>query len=231
MPELINLFPLTIYKNLVGLDLDERQKLIDLIIDMEKKSTNNLIKKNGESWLGDINGYENLQLNDNFDKLFSLIVVNIKKYIELLHVDCSQLDIYIQRSWATISRGVENILPHNHHQSHLSFAYYLKKNDDDSKITLHDAAKQNEFIPQLFSSGSINKKNIIKKRDVTNSPLITIPAKVDEIIIFPSKSLHSTQPGIKNNERISISADILILAKNSNQLEHLIPPIENWKKF
>ena len=128
MHELIHLFPLTIYKNLVGLDLKERKKLIDLILEMEKKSLkNNLDKKEKQSWLGDINGYENLQLNSQFDQLFNLIVLNIKKYIDFLNVDINQLDIYIQRSWPTISRGGENIVPHSHHQSHISFAYYLKK--------------------------------------------------------------------------------------------------------
>jgi uncharacterized protein (TIGR02466 family) len=231
MSQLINLFPLSIYKNLVGLDLKERAKLIALILTMEKESIKNLDKKESHSWLGDVNGYENLQLNNQFNKLFNLIIFNIKKYMEMLNVNSDQFDIYIQRSWPTISRGNENIPPHKHHQSHLSFAYYLKKSEDDSKISFHDSELQNEFIPQLFTSRSIAKKNIIKKRDLLSSPTVQIPAEEDEIIIFPSKSRHSTQAGINNNERISISADISFLAKNSVGLEHLIPPLENWKKF
>ena len=231
MHELIHLFPLTIYKNLVGLDLQERKKLIALILIMEKESIKNLSKKESHSWLGDVNGYENLQLDNRFTELFDLIIFNIKKYMEMLNINSDQFDIYIQRSWPTISRGNENIPPHKHHQSHLSFAYYLKKDKDDSKISFHDNALQNEFIPQLFSSRSVAKKNIIKKRDLLSSPIIQIPADEDEIIIFPSKSRHSTQAGIKNNERISISADISFLAKNSVDLEHLTPPLENWKKF
>jgi len=231
MHELINLFPLTIYKNLVGLDLEERNKLIELILNMEKESLKNLNKKESHSWLGDVSGYENLQLNSQFNKLFDLIISNIRKYIDSMNIDSDQLNIYIQRSWATISRGIENIPPHKHHQSHISFAYYLKKNENDSKISFHDSVVQNEFIPLLFSSRSIAKKNIIKKRDLLSSPIVQIPAKEDEIIIFPSKSRHSTQPGGNNDERISISADISLLVKNSDGLEHLTPPLENWKKF
>ena len=70
MSQLINLFPLSIYKNLVGLDLKERAKLIALILTMEKESIKNLDKKESHSWLGDVNGYENLQLNNQFNKLF-----------------------------------------------------------------------------------------------------------------------------------------------------------------
>ena len=232
MHELIHLFPLTIYKNLVGLDLKERKKLIDLILEMEKKSLkNNLDKKEKQSWLGDINGYENLQLNSQFDQLFNLIVLNIKKYIDFLNVDTDQLDIYIQRSWPTISRGGENIVPHSHHQSHISFAYYLKKNENDSKIVFHNSAAQNEFVPKLFSSISVAKKSIIKKIDLLCAPVVQVSSKEDEIIIFPSKSRHSTEPGSDNVERISISADISIVVKNSDGLEHFIPPLKNWKKF
>ena len=231
MHELINLFPLTIYKNLVGLDLKEREKLIALILEMEKETLKNIDKKENHSWLGDVNGYENLQLNSQFDRLFNLIMSNIKKYIDSMNVDSDQLDIYVQRSWATISRGIENIPPHKHHQSHISFAYYLKKNDNDSKISFHNSAAQNEFVPLLFSSKSVAKKNIIKKRDLLSSPIVQIPTKEDDIVIFPSKSRHSTQPGGNNDERISISADISIIVKNSDGLEHLTPPLKNWKKF
>ena len=58
-----------------------------------------------------------------------------------------------------------------------------------------------------------------------------IPTKEDEIVIFPSKSSHSTQAVGNNDERISISADISIVVKNSNGLEHLTPPLKNWVKF
>ena len=229
--QIINLFPLTVYKNSVGLQLEERKKLIDLILIMEKESMKNLNEKKSHLWLGDINGYENLQLNSQFSKLFDLIMFNIKRYIELLNIDSDQLNIYIQRSWATISRGSVNIPPHKHHQSHLTFAYYLKKNEDESEISFHDSALQNEFIPRIFSSLSVEKKNIVIKRDILTSPVVQVVAQEDEIVIFPSKSLHSTQVGVNNKERISISADIVFLAKNSGELEHLSPPIENWKKF
>ncbi len=231
MPEIINIFPLTIYKNPLGLQEQEREKLIEKIIDMEKINKVKTNKIQGEAWLGDVNGHENLHLNKDFDNLFKLISIHIKKYIEVLNIDSSQIDIYCQRSWATISRGKENIRRHAHHQSNISFAYYLKKKEDDSKIIFHDSAKQNEFIPQFFHSSSINLKKIIKKRDLTNSPMVHIDTKEDDIVVFPSKTLHSTQSEIQNNERISIAADISILAKTSENLEHMTPPIEKWKKI
>ena len=61
--------------------------------------------------------------------------------MEALQVDHNQLEIFIQRSWATISKEKENIALHKHLQSHLSFAY-LNHNQD-------------QFILFLFSKDSI----------------------------------------------------------------------------
>ncbi len=53
----------------------------------------------------------------------------------------------------------------------------------------------------------------------------------DDIVIFPSKTLRSTDQIKTNNDRISVSGDIIFLAKDTNTLEHLTPSFENWKKL
>ena len=94
---------------------------------MEKKSKNLNYKSKNQAWTGDTQGYENLHNNVKFKKLFGEIENHIKKYLELLNIDLEQIDIFFQRAWSTISKGAENISPHAHDQSHISFAYYLKK--------------------------------------------------------------------------------------------------------
>ena len=60
---------------------------------------------------------------------------------------------------------------------------------------------------------------------------IALPIKENDIILFPSKTSHSTDQIETNNERISISGDVIFLAKNTNIIEHLTPHFENWKKL
>ena len=98
-------------------------------------------------------------------------------------------------------------------------------------MVFFDENRHNEFLPGLFTSKSVNKKKVITKRDLTNTSTILFEANEDEIVIFPSKTLHGTQSNINNDDRISISADIIIHAKVSSGLEHLVPPINKWKKF
>ena len=79
------------------------------------------------------------------------------------NIDLEKIDIFFQRAWSTISKGAENISPHAHDQSHISFAYYLKKNSTDSKIVFLDENRSNEIIPRLFTSKSVDKKKSLKK--------------------------------------------------------------------
>ena len=59
--------------------------------------------------------------------------------------------------------------------------------------------------------------------------MVLFDAKENDIVIFPSKTVHGTQINTPNDERISISADITITAKESSGLEHLTTPLEKWK--
>ena len=55
--------------------------------------------------------------------------------------------------------------------------------------------------------------------------------KEDDIVIFPSKTPHGTEQIKTNDERISISGDVIFLAKDTNLIEHITPNFNNWKKL
>ena len=229
--KIYNIFPLTIYQSKIEIKEDEKSKLISLVKEMKNNSKNLDYYNKIGAWTGDTQGFENLQHNNEFNNLYIEIKKKIVEYLQVLNIDHNQLDIYIQRSWATISEGKEHIDRHSHLQSHISFAFYLKKTENDSKIIFWDDKRHNELIPGFFESPTVNQRKLIKKIDVHNAASISIDADEGDIVIFPSKTPHSTQPNATNNERISISADISLLAKDSKLLEHLTPPIENWKKI
>ena len=76
---------------------------------------------------------ETLRLK-GFDYLQSTDPITVSQDIVILEIDEKAIELYITRSWATVSNGKENILKHKHQQSHISFAYYLKKNNNDSNL-------------------------------------------------------------------------------------------------
>ena len=232
MSQIINLFPLSIYKSKIDCSTSSKDEMIKEIFDMEKKSKNPEFKKKNLSWTGDTQGYEYLNKNPKFKELFSKIKVEIINYVKNFDIDFEQLDFYIQRAWATISRGSESIQNHIHGQSHITFAYYLKKEEGDSKISFYDNHKHNEFITGLFGSKT-GGRNVVKKMNPLNASVVNIDAKEGDLVIFPSKTFHGTSqnPSTNNKDRISIAADISIFAKDSTNLEQFITPINEWEKF
>ena len=226
-----NFFPLSILQDHIKLTDDEKLGLINDIRIMKSNSHNSNYQKSDASWTGDTQGYEYIFNNPKFDILFSNIKKKIEIYLDFLKVDKDQIETYIQRSWATISVGSEVISKHQHLQSHLSFAYYLKKNKEDSNLIIHDDNKKNEFIPGLFGSKTLVQKKLLKEVSFATATRIALDVKEDDIVIFPSKTLHSTDQIKTNSERISISGDVVFLAKNTNNIEHLMPNFKNWKKL
>ena len=230
MSKIYNFFPLSIYRGKIELPENTKKEMVKEIISMKETSDQGL-KPSQNAWTGDTHGYEYLFQNKKFETFYKEVEKHVIKYMDHFELDVSKLDFYFQRSWATLSNSKEHISPHDHSQSNLSFAYYLKKQPGDSQLVLVDKSKHNEFIPQLFTSPSVNRNKIFKKRTTSNIARINIDPEEDDIIIFPSKTLHGTQKNTNNNERISISADVSILAKESKNLEHLTPPFSEWKKF
>ena len=226
-----NFFPLSILQDQIKLTDEEKINLINDIRIMKNNSQNYDYKLNKASWTGDTQGYEYIYNNPKFSNLFEEIKKKIQIYLDVLKIDKDQIETYIQRSWATISIGSEVISKHQHLQSHLSFSYYLKKNKEDSNFIIYDDKKKNEFIPGLFGSRTLVQKKIIKEVTLTTATRVSLDIREDDIVIFPSKTPHSTDQIKTNAERISISGDIVFLAKNTNSIEHLTPNFKNWKKL
>ena len=88
--------------------------------------------------------------------------------------------MYITRSWATLSNGKEKILPHNHLQSHISFAYYLKKSAEDANIVFIEEHFQNEIIPGVFRSPTVRDKGVIKEFNIFNAPSIDLNIAMED---------------------------------------------------
>lgn len=227
---IIQIFSLLIYKAKIGLTDKERDILIREVHEQESKSKNISYKKKISAWTGDTQGFEFLYSNKKFQKLFNLISTNIRKYTEIIGLNNDKVNFYYQRAWATISRNSENIAPHEHQQSHISFAYYLKKNKNDGTLNFYNKAAQNEIAPGLFKSFYHSTKDFFKT-NYYNTNSVSFAPEVDEIYIFPSKSMHSTSQNKTNEERMSISADVSIIAKDSENTEFLQTPIKKWMKF
>ncbi len=222
----LNLFPLTVAKDVINIDNQERASLIKEIENMQ-------LQTNTEStyaWTGDTKGHEFLFGNSLFKNLGKKISNSIIRYLQLLEINTNLLDIYFQRSWATYTKTEQSINFHTHSQSNISFAYYLLKPKDSGGIIFRSNELQNEIAKNIFTSSKL-EKSLINKPNAYNSDKSVFDLDQDSIIIFPSKTPHATLPNKSGQVRISISGDITIMLKDSSGFEHLMPNFNNWTKF
>tara|TARA_Y100001935_G_scaffold239538_1_gene227313 strand:+ start:57 stop:749 length:693 start_codon:yes stop_codon:yes gene_type:complete len=229
--KVLNLFPLSIIQDKISIDQIFKKTMTEEIETMLLNSKNKDFKGPQDSWTGDTQGFEYLYKNKKFDLLFKQIKIKLINYLNHLGINENKIDLYMTRSWATISNDRERIKQHKHQQSHISFAYYLKKDAEDSNIVFFEEYFRNEIIPGLFTSPTLRKAGVIGKVNLFNAPSVDIKVEEDDIVIFPSKALHGTQVNQSNKQRISISGDVVCVAKDSELLENMMPPLEKWDKM
>ena len=66
----------------------------------------------------------------------------------------------------------------------------------------------------------------VKKINILNGSQITINVKEDDIVFFPSKTPHSTQPTKNNDERIYLKNIENILSKNLTKAEQVLADLQ-----
>lgn len=229
-----NLFPLSIYRDRLGMDAESRRLLAAHILDDEAPKP--ALAEQEAAWLGDAAGHEFLFDDVRYAELFHRIAASVKQYARGLGIATEQVNFYFQRSWATVSRQGQRIFEHAHLQSHISFAYYLQKPTDGGGIYFSVDRHPNELADGLFtiqkSADGIlaGAEDGLAIDDRTMNRRYIEPWE-DEIIVFPSKTLHSTAPNMTTTPRISISADIVLTLKNSAGHETLMPPVDRWQQF
>jgi len=224
-----DLFPLSVYRDRLGVEASQRGQLAEIILSDEQRKPTPVGEET--AWLGDTSGHEFLFDVPEFAPLFEKIAAAVKEYVEGLGVQTNRLNFYFQRSWATVSREGQRIFEHAHLQSHVSFAYYLQKPADGGGIYFSVAEHPNELAEGLFSIQKSDDGILSPSGSPRAMNRIYLEPEEDEIVIFPSKTLHSTAPNMTATPRISISADVVLTLKDSGGHESLMPPVERWKQF
>ena len=222
--KLMNLFPLTIFKDQIKVKKDKKVELVNHIIRSSKQ--NIFLKADKKSWTGDIN-HEQFLLSDKRFKIFlEEITDKAKVYIETLGINVSKVNIYLNRSWGTVSNDGENIASHQHANSHISFAYYPKKPNNSGDISFQTRNHYNHIMPNLFKLKNL-EQGLFNLNQI-NASINNIETYEDDIFFFPSKTIHFTEICKSKEPRISISGDIFITLKDSDKFENVLTPIDKW---
>lgn len=227
MAEILNCFPLTVFKDRLGLPPDYRHRIGQQIIE-SCRASKRIGQSATRSWTGDRNGHEFLHLQEPFAPMFKAIHQRIRRYVEALGLDADRFRFQFTRSWGTVSEKGQQIRRHRHNQSHISLAYYPLKAPGSGNIVFHMPEPQNEFTAGLFEPHS-HDQGLVKSSSILNSELVNLPVEEDDIVLFPSKTYHATEPNPTDGARVSISTDIVVTLRQSGEVEFVMPDLANWR--
>tara|TARA_R110001592_G_scaffold1059_4_gene6309 strand:+ start:212 stop:886 length:675 start_codon:yes stop_codon:yes gene_type:complete len=167
---------------------------------------------------------DNLHTDKRFTELYNEITKVIKGCLLAQKYNLDLFEIYITKSWATLSIKDQHIAYHRHMSSHFSFVYYPQAYEQGNLFLLDDDAhKVGLNIPK--------REPYFTEWDQNNYSKAEYPAETGNIIIFPSMMFHETGKNNKEKPRISISGDILLTMKKGIKSEHNIPSPTTWKKL
>lgn len=188
----------------------------------------------GRAWTGDIHGVERIHQDDRFAWLMTQIHHHAQQYLTDLGMDLSQIDLYIQRAWPVISRSGEEVGPHRHLTAHMSGVYYISVpnsgSDESGALVFLDDDRRNEVSPGI---GSDNTEIWVEWNALNQDQAIYAPTE-GRLLLFPAKQRHAVAPNETEGDRISVSFDLVLTAKEgiaAGSYEFLTPPPTAWRRL
>ncbi len=224
-------FPLAIYYT----DLPEQEQYQACQLERIHQLHDNAGKKRTHdtaSWTGDVHKVDAIHNDPVFAWLTAQVEHHALAYLKTLGHDLSKIDLYIQRSWPVIARKGQWIAPHAHHNANLSAVYYVSvpKEGNSGQTRFFNDIKHNELSNGIGS----NMTEGYSEHNPLNFQQASYTPTEGRLLLFPAKQTHDVAANETNEDRVSISFDLIMTAKQAqgqNTPEFLMPSPQNWKKF
>ena len=115
--------------------------------------------------------------------------------------------LYLHNAWANINKTNDYNVKHNHPHSNISGVYYVKVPDPPAKIWFHDP-RQGRTMTEL-----LHDEEIYQNRMDLWSHVHFVPTP-GKLILFPSYLEHTVEQNLSQEDRISVSFNIVQVESN-----------------
>lgn len=225
--DIVNMFPLSIYRHPLGLDEPTQSGLEEWVHEM--KASSDVPRASAQAWIGDTNGFELIHEDARFAPIATNLNQRVTDYLGVLGVRAESFNVHVVRSWATLSSGQEHIAGHAHPHAHIAAVYYLRLPPDSAQLGFGCEALPNELAPGLFHDAT-RARGHLDDHNIFNSNEVFLDVRQDDLVLFPAKSLHFTRGRSDSEEvRISMVCDLVLTLRDTAYSEHLLPNITTWK--
>tara|TARA_B100001057_G_C22862559_1_gene955149 strand:+ start:1229 stop:1831 length:603 start_codon:yes stop_codon:yes gene_type:complete len=193
------LFPTPIWTT----QLNNYEKINEMMLSFIKSKQKNdkigISKSNVKGWHSN-----DFDLNDKDPQAFiSFILPSVEQVMTDMNWDKQNQIAKINNMWAIINTGGSANLRHQHGNSTISGAYYVRAPINSGDIVFYDPRPA-----PVYSHPNVTNPNIL------NAQVNGVSPKEGALVLFPSYLDHSVNENISNSERIVISFNIRISMKN-----------------
>ena len=170
------------------------EKMYTYIKGSQIKDQKGIIKSNVKGWHS-----HNFDLKENEPKDFvNFISPSIEKVMTDMNWEKEKQSVKITNMWAIINTGGSTNSRHQHGNSSISGAYYVRAPKNCGDIVFYDPRPAAVYsYPTAISSNFLNAQ------------VNGISPKEGGLILFPSYVDHSVNENLSNEERIVIAFDIM----------------------
>ena len=186
------------------LQLDDYQsvneKMYKFIKITQLKDQEGIKKSNNKGWHS-----KDFNMQENDPKNFiKFILPAIEQVITDMNWEKQKQSININNMWAIINTGGSANLRHQHGNSTISGAYYVRAPNNSGDIVFYDPRPA-----PVYTYPKAMNPNLL------NAQVNGISPKEGALVLFPSYLDHSVNENLSNEERIVISFNITIQIKSN----------------
>ena len=179
------------YKNI-------NENMYDFIKSNQSKDIEGINKSNVKGWHS-----KDFNLNDEYpQKFISFILPSIEQVMADMNWEKQKQIAKINNMWAIINTGGSANLRHQHGNSTISGAYYVRAPKNSGDIVFYDPRPA-----PVYSHPNVLGPNLL------NAQVNSITPKEGALVLFPSFLDHSVNENKSKEERIVISFNIRITLK------------------
>lgn len=177
---------------------DVNEQMYNYIKSAQENDKIGITKSNIKGWHS-----EDFDLNQKeIQNFIAMISPSIEKVMDDMSWEKNKQIAKINNMWAIINTGGSANIRHQHGNSTISGAYYVRAPEKSGDIVFYDPRPA-----PVYSHPNINEPNFL------NAQVNSISPKEGALILFPSYLDHSVNENISNKERIVISFNIRVNIK------------------
>tara|TARA_Y200000002_G_scaffold140914_1_gene116298 strand:+ start:2192 stop:2794 length:603 start_codon:yes stop_codon:yes gene_type:complete len=176
------------------------EQMYEFIKTSQSKDREGISKSNIKGWHS-----KDFNMKENEPKNFiKFILPAIEQVITDMNWEKQKQSISINNMWAIINTGGSTNLRHQHGNSTISGAYYVRAPNNSGDIVFYDPRP----APVYTYPKALNP-------NLLNAQVNGISPKEGALVLFPSYLDHSVNENLSNKERIVISFNITIQIKSN----------------